>query len=64
MFSTKKVDIEDIKKAFEIIVNTIFEAWSCYNVNFVKHCGKYESYINNKKVFKDVGIEDRTIYEV
>jgi len=54
-----KVDI--VKKGFDLIGDTIFETWSCYQ-NYRLQCGVCESCQNRRKTFELAGIEDKTKY--
>ena len=50
-----------LKKGYDVLVDKIFNTWSCYKNGKVQ-CGKCESCNNRKASFLEASIEDKTHY--
>jgi len=54
--------IKNLQMGFEILVETLFETWSCY-LNGEYHCGICFGCSERRRSFKEAGIKDLTKYE-
>lgn len=55
--------VRNLKMGFEILGETLFEAWSCYLNGEKKHCGVCYGCMERRRAFKEAGIKDITKYE-